>query len=209
MNNQPADSKKDLILKTARELLARHGFAKTTLDDIANALGMKKSSLYYYYDNKDALLEDVMQKEEEKYCSMVISSLSGSGKTIDKLIRYEKAKFRYIHETFKMNEVNTNILFELKSKMYSQITRLRKVEYDNIKKILDEGIKNGELKKCDTGRVTELLQTISEGLRHREFYLSTFTMMKEISFDRAVEEMTFAVKLILNGLSVKADADAK
>lgn len=51
MNNQPADSKKDLILKTARGMLARHGFAKTTLDDIANALGMKKSSLYYYYDN--------------------------------------------------------------------------------------------------------------------------------------------------------------
>lgn len=204
MNSQSSDTKKDLILTTAREMLARHGFAKTTLDDIASALGMKKSSLYYYYDNKEALLEDVMLREEGRYCSMVMEMLAGKGSTMEKLIRYEKAKFKYIHQTLKMNEVNTNILFELKNKIYSHITRLRKVEYENIKKALDEGVKNNELKKCDTGRVTELIQTISEGLRHREFYLSAFTMMKEISFDRAVEEMEFAIKLIFEGLSVKA-----
>jgi AcrR family transcriptional regulator len=63
------DSKKELILNTALSLLAKNGFAKTTLDDIASALGMKKSSLYYYYQNKDALLQDVIDREQQRFCN--------------------------------------------------------------------------------------------------------------------------------------------
>ena len=41
-----ADRKKGIILDVTKKLIVQYGYAKTTLDDIAGALGIKKSSLY-------------------------------------------------------------------------------------------------------------------------------------------------------------------
>ncbi|MGQ9799203.1 MAG: TetR/AcrR family transcriptional regulator [Ignavibacterium sp.] len=196
------DAKKELILKTARELLAKNGFAKTTLDDIANALGMKKSSLYYYYANKEALVEDVMNRERESFYSLITDALNSDGSTIDKIINYEKAKFEYVAETIKLYEVSTSVLFEMKIKMFDQIQIIHKKEIEMLRKILDEGIRKKEIKKCDTKRIAELILTISEALRHREFYFASFSINKKIDFTKAVDDMIFAVKLIFDGLKV-------
>ena len=202
MTTQITDTKRELILQTARELLAKNGFAKTTLDDIANALGMKKSSLYYYYTNKDALLEDVMKREEENFCSIVGEALKKSDMAIDKIINYEKAKFDYVRDTIKMHEISTSVLLEFKSKMYVHIQNIHKKEIEMLKTILDESIKKKEIKKCDTTKVAGLILTISEALRHREFYFASFTVSKTIDFTNAIDEMIFAVKLIFDGISI-------
>ncbi|WP_337866228.1 TetR/AcrR family transcriptional regulator [Ignavibacterium sp.] len=196
------DAKKELILKTARVLLAKNGFAKTTLDDIANALGMKKSSLYYYYSNKEALIEDVMNHERENFCLLINDALNSDGTTIDKIINYEKAKFEYVSETIKLHEISTSVLFEMKSKMFDQIQIIHKKEIEMLRKILDEGIRKKEIKKCDTKRIAELILTLSEALRHREFYFASFSINKKIDFTKAVDDMIFAVKLIFDGLKV-------
>ncbi len=203
MTDKITDSKKDLILQTARKLLASNGFAKTTLEDIANALGMKKSSLYYYYSNKDALLDDVMKHEGQNYCLIVNKALEQSSSTIDKILNYEKAKFDYIKETIKLHEISTNIFLEIKSKMFKHIQMLYKKEIDMLKKILDEGVKKKEIKKCDTAKVAELILTLSEALRHRELYFASFSVNKTIDFAKAINEITFAIKLIFDGLTIK------
>jgi AcrR family transcriptional regulator len=201
--NNTIDTKKELILKTARELLAKNGFAKTTLDDIANVLGMKKSSLYYYYENKEALIEDVMNNETKNFCTLINDALNSKGKTIDRIINYEKAKFDYVLETIKMHEISTSVLFEMKIKMFDQIQIIHKKEIEMLKKILNEGIKTKEIKKCDTQRIAELILTLSEALRHREFYFASFSINKKIDFTKAVDDMVFAIKLIFDGLKVK------
>lgn len=196
------DTKKELILKTAREILARNGFAKTTLDDIANALGMKKSSLYYYYSNKEALLEDVMNRERDNFCLLIEDALRSNDSTINRILNYEKAKFEYVAETIKLHEISTSVLLEMKSKMFEQIQIIHKKEIEMLKKVLDEGIKKKEIKKCDTHRIAELILTLSEALRHREFYFASFTINKKIDFSKAIDDMTFAIKLIFEGLKV-------
>jgi len=201
--NNTIDTKKELILKTARELFAKNGFAKTTLDDIANVLGMKKSSLYYYYENKEALIEDVMNNETKNFCTLINDALNSKGKTIDRIINYEKAKFDYVLETIKMHEISTSVLFEMKIKMFDQIQIIHKKEIEMLKKILNEGIKTKEIKKCDTQRIAELILTLSEALRHREFYFASFSINKKIDFTKAVDDMVFAIKLIFDGLKVK------
>lgn len=200
MNN--IDAKKELILKTARELLAKNGFAKTTLDDIAQALGMKKSSLYYYYSNKEALLEDVMNHERDNFYLLIEDALKSDDSTINKIINYEKAKFEYVAETIKLHEISTSVLFEMKSKMFEQIQLIHKKEIEMLKKVLDEGIKKKEIKKCDTHRIAELILTLSEALRHREFYFASFSINKKIDFSKAIDDMIFAIKLIFDGLKV-------
>lgn len=46
---------KHQILNSAISLFARYGFKKTTIDDIANELGIAKSTMYRYFINKEDL----------------------------------------------------------------------------------------------------------------------------------------------------------
>ncbi len=194
------DSKKEIILKTARELLVENGFAKTTLEDIASAVGMRKSSLYYYYDNKELLLRDVLLREEERFFDFVYKDAENESSILDKILKMEFAKFKYLAETSKMYMMAPNIYIEFKSLLFDYIKQVKQKELDILTKIIDEAIAKKEIKECDSKKVANLIITISEALRHREFYFATFSVSKEINFNKAVEEMEFAVKLIFNGL---------
>ena len=49
------------MLDKAATLFASQGFAATSLKDVADAVGLQRSSIYYYYPNKDALLKELIQ----------------------------------------------------------------------------------------------------------------------------------------------------
>ena len=59
------DTVRNSILKSARELFAKFGYRKTTMEDIAQALRKGKSSLYYYFKNKEEIFQAVIELESE------------------------------------------------------------------------------------------------------------------------------------------------
>ena len=53
---------RDTLLVAAAALFARRGYRATTLDHIANELGVKKASLYHYISSKDDLLLEIYRR---------------------------------------------------------------------------------------------------------------------------------------------------
>ncbi len=53
----------DVILEAAADLLARHGAARTTMEDIAAHAGVAKGVLYLRFDGKESLLRAVVDRE--------------------------------------------------------------------------------------------------------------------------------------------------
>ncbi|GGH44926.1 TetR family transcriptional regulator [Mangrovimonas yunxiaonensis] len=49
------------ILKTAADLFLNYGFKSVTMDDIANAKGMSKKTIYQYFANKTVLVKETVQ----------------------------------------------------------------------------------------------------------------------------------------------------
>ena len=49
------------LFEQAAALFAEKGFAGTTLQDIANAMGLSRPSLYHYIQSKDELLERLVE----------------------------------------------------------------------------------------------------------------------------------------------------
>ena len=54
------ESRRDQILKTATKIFCEKTYHGTTLQDIADAVGMLKGSLYYYISSKEQLLADII-----------------------------------------------------------------------------------------------------------------------------------------------------
>lgn len=55
--------KRDLILQEANRLFTHKGFAATSLEDIAEAVGIKRESLYYYYPGRYDLLYEIIEPQ--------------------------------------------------------------------------------------------------------------------------------------------------
>jgi AcrR family transcriptional regulator len=57
---RPSDTKQR-ILDTARELFARKGVQKTSLQEIAAELGITKPALYYHFSSREDLVRSIVQ----------------------------------------------------------------------------------------------------------------------------------------------------
>jgi AcrR family transcriptional regulator len=53
-------AREDQLLETATRLFKEQGYHNTSMQDLADALGMQKGSLYYYIDSKEELLRRLL-----------------------------------------------------------------------------------------------------------------------------------------------------
>jgi AcrR family transcriptional regulator len=62
MGNSKKKALRRMVLEAAAKLFARHGFAGTNLQDIANSLGISRPALYYYFKSKEDILASLLQE---------------------------------------------------------------------------------------------------------------------------------------------------
>ncbi|WP_428394349.1 TetR/AcrR family transcriptional regulator [Lichenicoccus sp.] len=64
------------VLDKAAALFATRGFAATSLQDIANEIGLSRTSIYYYFSSKEALLEELLRGVTQRPTT-IFSELGG------------------------------------------------------------------------------------------------------------------------------------
>ena len=84
------------VIATAQKLFQKFGFSKTTMEDIAKAMGRGKSTLYYYYKSKDEIFEAVILKEADEVFSTVSEATRKASSAEEKLQAYLKTSFETI-----------------------------------------------------------------------------------------------------------------
>ena len=61
----------DAILARAAELFARHGYRGTSMNDVADAAGLSKATLYHYYQDKDEILINIAEGHVTRLVELV------------------------------------------------------------------------------------------------------------------------------------------
>lgn len=79
--------RRDEVLQVAAALFAEKGFAGTSTNDIAEALGIKGGSVYYYIDSKEGLLFELMEDVYGLLLAALDEILSSDDTTLGKLRR--------------------------------------------------------------------------------------------------------------------------
>ena len=76
---------KQAILEAALDLFSVQGFEATSISQITNAVGIRKASLYSHFENKQAILDALVQEVLEQYeehslcrCGAVLHGKSGT-----------------------------------------------------------------------------------------------------------------------------------
>lgn len=80
------DEQREAILVRAAELFAHRGYPATSMNQVAEACGLSKATLYHYFDDKYALLFDICDGHVAKLEAIVATALAGA-RTPDKQMR--------------------------------------------------------------------------------------------------------------------------
>ena len=83
--NDIHDRKREQILDVAVNLFFRHGYAGTTIADIADKLGVTKPFVYYYFENKEELFETLTWEASNACLTSLHFPTSDKRTAIDKL----------------------------------------------------------------------------------------------------------------------------
>ncbi len=72
------ESQREMILTAAADLFARRGFHATTMNEVAQASGLSKATLYHYYRDKSELLVSIADGHVSKLVELC-DSVYGDG----------------------------------------------------------------------------------------------------------------------------------
>jgi AcrR family transcriptional regulator len=80
------EERRQEIVATARELFQKKDYESTTMQDIMDALGIAKGTIYHYFKSKEELLEAVVEATVEEYIASMEKVLNESeGTGLDKM----------------------------------------------------------------------------------------------------------------------------
>ncbi|MBX3358820.1 MAG: TetR/AcrR family transcriptional regulator [Phycisphaeraceae bacterium] len=80
-----ADRRREQILCRATEVFARQGVAGTDLQDVADAIGVGKGTLYRYFPNKRALFEAAVARVMSRMQAAIDDGMAGIDDPLEKL----------------------------------------------------------------------------------------------------------------------------
>ncbi len=168
---------RDHIITIATNIFSKFGFRKTTVNDIAQALGKGKSSIYYYFRSKEEIYREVIKKEadllrNEIYTKVVDTSMNPK----DKLREYVLIRMRFLRELVNFNEALRNDYL----KNFAFVEKIRehydKEEHEVIKGILEEGRDHEIFTLEETNFAALTFVTAMKGLEVPLFIKNEYTL---------------------------------
>lgn len=159
-----SDGMREAIIEAARELFAKFGYKKTTMEDIALALRKGKSSLYYYFKNKEEIFQAVIELEKDMLFTELNEVVASDLSPKDKFKEYVIVRMRTIHKL----ENYMKVLKEDTLGSYEFFDKLRgKGEAEEARlltKMLEEGQKDDSFKVKNINMASVALAISLKGL---------------------------------------------
>ncbi len=90
--------RRERIIEVARGLIARYGFKKTTMSDIAQAAGVAKATLYHYFRSKEDILREIINIEGNLMRSRLLEVVEKDMRASEKLLSYSETRMHYLRQ---------------------------------------------------------------------------------------------------------------
>jgi uncharacterized protein (TIGR00369 family) len=162
VNGVTASRRKEQIFRAACEVMARKGFARATMRDIASAAGMPVPTMYQYLRSKDDLLTmvfDTYLAEIERSISMAAAQGRTATQKLAAAIRANLTSFDKYHKQIRLMSRETQALNpEARERVKRHLTSYIRL-FSNI---ITEGIEKDEFRKVDPELMANFIAMLCE-----------------------------------------------
>ena len=189
---------RDMLVDVARQLFARKGVDDTTMNDIAQASGKGRRTLYTYFKSKNEIFLAVVESEMAQLHKVLMDVVNKELPADEKLITFIYTRLDAIKAVVFRNGT-------LRAVFFRDIWRVEKVrknfdqrEVEIIKGILDDGVREGVFSMPDTDITALVLHYALKGL---EVPYIRGVMGDNIS--QRIKRRDNVMNLIFNGIRIK------
>jgi AcrR family transcriptional regulator len=152
----PRPSRRAEVRLTAARVFRERGYRSATMDDIADAVGLNKGTLYHYYPSKSALLSDLLSDQIDATLQMLAEvPLTGTGaERMRSFVRAQVAHVATKHDELvvffqEMHWIDGHLPAEEARAIRQGIYRYEEF----VKSLLAEGTRTGEFRDLDPSSV--------------------------------------------------------
>lgn len=196
--------KRDLVKKQigkgAMQCFEKFGLDKTTLEDIAQTVGLNKASLYYYYKNKEDIFVETALREGEDYILALQEKVQLKKGIEHQVGYYMQARFNYYRKVLNMNRVSTDTLSKILPRFFELYDALMNREKQFLAGLIKNAIAKGELIEVRPAQIASVLINISDALKHSAEQKAILKGDAGIGYARSLQDMKLLVSLIFQGL---------
>ncbi|OYZ00351.1 MAG: hypothetical protein B7Y37_11455 [Sphingobacteriia bacterium 28-36-52] len=163
---------KEDIIREAQKLFQAYGLKKTTMEDIAKALGKGKSTLYYYYQSKEQIFEEVLQKELQEVFIQTQFAVETVHSAEEKLKIFAVTRIKVLSNMLNLYRLVCGDFVEHASCAKGLFNEYSQKEIHLIKSILEFGINSGEFNKALEQEMDLLPSVVVSSIRgiERDFF---------------------------------------
>lgn len=147
-------------------VFARLGFHEARMDDIVQASGLSKGTLYWYFKSKEDIIMAISQRLFTTDIEQLEGMLGAEGTVHERLLQLMRSRAQGLQE---MSEV-VSILFEFYAAAVhrSEVRQLINSYFQNFHELLvaliQQGIDRGELRPVNAVEAATALDSLFEGL---------------------------------------------
>lgn len=200
-------TKKEAVKKKiglgAMECFTRFGLDKTTLDDIAQTIGLNKASLYYYYKSKEDIFIEVAITEGHDFIDSLQKKALQKKGVESQVLYYMQTRFDYYKNVLNMNRVSVETLNKILPRFFELYEAMMKQEKQFLSGLLKKAIENKELKPVNTPKIASVLINISDALKHSVEQKAILKKDNKIDYSNSLKDIKFLVSLVFNGIKKK------
>ena len=140
--------KRDAVLHTAARLFNEKGYAASTLDEVAERLGVSKPTVYYYVDSKDAILYECVKAGLERLQQAIRAVDASGGSAYEKLLAAMRAYVAIVTQDFGMCVIRVGE-DPLPPASRRKLRRMKAELDDEFRELIRLGIDEGSIAPCD------------------------------------------------------------
>jgi AcrR family transcriptional regulator len=189
---------RELLVDVARQLFARMGVDNTTMNDIAQASQKGRRTLYTYFKSKNDIYQAVVETEMGKLYNMLLDVAAQELPADEKLMTFIYARLDAVKSLVFRNGT-------LRANFFRDIWRVEKVrkgfdirEIELIRRILDDGVKEGVFNMPDADVTALVLHHALKGLE-----VPYIRGLMGDTVNQKIKRKDNVMNLVFNGIKIR------
>ena len=161
--------REEIVIVSSR-IFSKYGYRKSTMEEIARALGKGKSSIYYYFKSKEEIFEAVIDREVQILRDELTKAIKSTDDPGQRLRLYVTVRMRAFEKLSNYYKAIFNPDFDHFDFIDKQRQKYDHLEIALLRYMLWLGVKSGHYQISDTGLTALAVQTALKGLERPLFW---------------------------------------
>lgn len=161
-----SELKYNTLIEKAEELFIQYGYKAVSMDQIAEAAGISKMTIYKYFSNKENLFLKILSTISERIYEDMKQQIDRYEGTLEKIDIIFKLSIDYSKDyslAFYKDILENQRILEL------MISEKKRMMQEAMEDILTNGMERGDIREIDVSFVSNLLNSLLQGLTE-DFY---------------------------------------